>query len=151
MALLQEKDREALKKLGSALTKDVDVTLYTQRASPLVVPGVIPCETCELAERLLTEMGEIIPRLKVDIVDIVQNREEAERAKAVRVPTIVLGGAAQKRARFVGFPGGYEASTFIKALLDAGGAAIDGLPQDIQKSIEPVDKAVEIKVFATPS
>jgi alkyl hydroperoxide reductase subunit AhpF len=150
MALIRDKDRDTLREMAKGLARDVDVTLYTQRESALIVPGVIPCETCESAEQLLTELAEIAPKLKVNIVDLVENREQAEREDVVRVPTIVVGGAAEKRVRFVGFPGGYEASTFIKSLFDAGGAP-DGLPQDIQNRIAATEKAVDVKVFVTPT
>lgn len=150
MALIRDKDRDKLREVAKGLTQDVDVTLYTQRESALIVPGVIPCETCEFAEQLLNELAEIVPRLKVNVQDLVEAREQAEREDVVRVPTIVIGGAAEKRARFVGFPGGYEASTFIKALFDAGGAP-DGLPQEIQTKIAATEKPVDVKVFVTPT
>lgn len=150
MALIKEKDRAALAQLGEKLTRDVDVSLYTQRASALVVPGVIPCETCEVAEELLNELSEIIPKLRVSIVDLVENREEAERDGVNRVPTIVVGGAAERRVRFLGFPGGYEFASFMSALLEAGGAGED-VPDVLRTRLSALENPIDIKVFATPS
>src|SRR5438270_4635263 len=107
MALIRDKDRDTLRDLGKDLTRDVDVTLYTQRSSALAVPGVIQCQTCESAEQLLTQLGEIIPRVKPEVLDLVEHQDEAERSGVARVPTMLIGGAAEKRVRFVGFPGAY--------------------------------------------
>jgi alkyl hydroperoxide reductase subunit AhpF len=150
MALIRDKDRNTLRDLASGLTRDVDVTLYTQRTSALAVPGVIECHTCESAEQLMTELSEIIPRVKMDVVDLVERREDAERIGVTRVPTMLIGGAAEKRVRFVGFPGGYEASTFIKSLLDAGSEP-DSSAQQIAEAMSALDKPVDLKVFVTPT
>ncbi|MBV8636821.1 MAG: hypothetical protein JO322_01975 [Candidatus Eremiobacteraeota bacterium] len=148
--MIKEKDRATLAQLGEKLTQDVDVTLYTQRASALAVPGVIPCETCEAAEDLLQELGEIIPKLHVTIADLVENLEQAEEDDVNRVPTIVLGGRAQRRARFMGFPGGYEFATFMSAVLEAGSAGED-VPDVLRAKLGELSKPVDIKVFVTPS
>ena len=151
MALIREKDAEALRKLAAGLQNDVDLTLYTQRESPLVVPGVVPCESCEVTEQMVGELGTIIPKMRVNVLDLVKHRDEAEGAGINRVPTMVLGGAAQKRVRFLGFPGGYEFPTFVKSVLEAGGAP-DGLPDDVRKQIaDAVKTPIDIKVFVTPT
>ncbi len=150
MALIKEKDRASLAELGARLTRDVDVTLYTQRTSALVVPGVIPCETCDVAEELLQELGEILPKVRVTIVDLVEHQEEAERAGINRVPTIVIGGNAEGRVRFMGFPGGYEFASFVSALLEAGGAG-EEVPEPLQQRLASLPDPVDVKVFVTPS
>jgi len=151
MALLRDKDRDALRDLANEMTRDVDVTLYTQRESALAVPGVVQCQTCDYAEQLLTELGEVIPRLKTRVVDLVEARDEAEAAGVVRVPTMLVGGAAENRVRFVGFPGGYEASTFIKCLIDAGGEPEADAKETGATLSAAVSGPVDIKVFVTPT
>lgn len=150
MAMIREKDRDALGHLASRLTREVDATLYTQRASPLMVPGVIPTQTCKFAEELLSELAVLIPKLKVNIVDLVDGREQAEREGVVRVPTIVIGGSAQRRVRFIGFPGGYGASTFFKSLLDAGGIP-DGLSEETRARIAQITTPADMKIFVAPT
>jgi alkyl hydroperoxide reductase subunit AhpF len=150
MALIKEKDRATLAQLGEKLTGDVDITLYTQLTSALAVPGVIPCETCEVSEELLQELGGILPKLQVNIVDLVSDRAQAERDGVNRVPTMVLGGAAQRRVRFMGFPGGYEFATFMSALLEAGGSGED-VPAAVRAQLDALSNPVDIKVFVTPS
>lgn len=150
MPLLRENDRNALRDLAKSLSKDVDVTLYTQRKSPLIVPGVVPCATCESAEQLVNELAEIMPKVHPTILDLVENQERAAKDNVDRVPTIVLGGEAAQRVRFVGFPGGYEAASFIKVLLEAGGAP-DSLRLDVRTKVAAIDKPFDIKVFVTPT
>jgi hypothetical protein len=150
MPLISRKDRDALAKMAKAIKQDVDVTVYTQRTSPLVVPGVVPCETCEAAEQLVSELGEILPNLKPAILDLVEHREQAAQERVDRVPTIVMGGAAAKRVRFIGFPSGYEAASFVQSVFEAGGAT-EELPTDVIDQLDVIEKPVEIKVFVTPT
>lgn len=150
MPLLGQKDRDALAQMGENLTQDVEVTLYTQRKSPLVVPGVIPCETCEAAEQLIGELGKLIPRIKPNVVDLVADGESATKAGVDRVPTFVISGAAGERVRFLGFPGGYEAASFVQSLFEAGGAT-EELPQEVREKVAGLQKPVNLKVFVTPT
>lgn len=150
MPLLNQKDRDTLTEMGKSLAQDVDVTLYTQRTSPLVVPGVIPCETCEAAEQLVTELSELIPKVKPNVVDLVESGEQAAKAGVDRVPTFVMGGAAAGRVRFLGFPGGYEAASFVQSVFEAGGATVE-LPQEVHDKLAAIAKPVELKVFVTPT
>lgn len=150
MPLLQEKDRNTLRDLAKQITSDVTVTLYTQRKSPLVVPGVVPCETCEHAEQLVTELSEIMPKLTVEIIDFVEQRERAEQDKVDHLPTLIIAGAAERRVRFIGFPAGYEAATLITAIMQAGGAA-DAIPKDVRSMLDMIDKPIDLKVFVTPT
>ena len=150
MALIKEKDRTALAQLGTQLTREVDLTLYTQRTSALAVPGVIPCETCDTAEELVQELGEIIPKLRVNVVDLVSDSDIAQRDGVNRVPTMVVGGGADRRVRFMGFPGGYEFATFMTALLEAGGSGED-VPDSVRARLSEIASPVDLKVFVTPS
>lgn len=150
MPLISQKDRDALTGMAEAIKQEVDVTLYTQRTSPLIVPGVVPCETCEAAEQLVTELGEIIPKVRPNVLDLVENQARAAQENVDRVPTLVLGAGANKRVRFVGFPAGYEAATFVQSLFEAGGAT-EELPQDVIDELAVITKPVDLKVFVTPT
>lgn len=150
MPLIAQKDREALTQIARGLKTDVDLTLYTQRKSALIVPGVVPCETCEHAEQLVRELGEIMPSVRPNVVDLLEDREQAVSDAVDRVPTILLGGSAQRRVRFIGFPGGYEAASLVKSLMEAGGAT-DGVAQDLQTRLSGVTTSIDIKVFVTPT
>lgn len=150
MPLIGQKDREALTRIAEDIENDVELTLYTQRKSPLLVPGVVPCETCEHTEQLVSEIGEIMPKVRANVVDLVESRDRAIKDEVDRVPTILLGGGAQGRVRFVGFPGGYEAASFIKSIMEAGGAT-NGIAPDLQTKLGGVTRPVDIKVFVTPT
>jgi thioredoxin reductase (NADPH) len=63
---------------------------------------------------------------------------------------MILGGAAERRVRFMGFPGGYEFATFMTALLEAGGAG-EEVPEPIRTRLDGLANPVDIKVFVTPS
>lgn len=139
MPLISAKDRDALTTMAQAIKQDVDVTLYVHQS-----------ETSEAAKQLVTELGEIIPQVKTNVVDLEGNAAQAAAERVDRAPTIVMGGAAGKRVRFVGFPSGYEAASFVQSLFEAGGAT-EELPQQIVDKLGAVVRPVDMKVFVTPT
>jgi hypothetical protein len=150
MALIKDKDRDAIAKAASAMTRDVSIELFTQRSSALIVPGVVPCETCEVTEQLLTELPPLIPHLSVSVVDLVADKAQADAVGVNRVPTLVFTGAVRARVKFVGAPVGYEFSTMLGAIFEAGGAA--GVASEASRSaLAGLAQPVELKVFTTPT
>jgi len=150
MGLIRENDRKTLREMAEGMSKDVSLTLYTQRTSPLIVPGVVPCETCEAAEGLMSELSELMPRLNLTVLDLVANRAEAESVGVDRVPTLLFDGEGGGRVRFVGFPGGYEFPAFLKSVLEMGGAE-QGLAPEARAQLSALTEPVDLKVFVTPT
>lgn len=150
MPLIHEQDREGLRKLAEAMTKDVSLTLYTQHDTPLVVPGVFPCETCNVTEELMGELTSLMPRLALTVRDLVADRVEAMRDGVDRAPTMLFDGDAGGRVSFVGMPGGYEFPAFVTSVLELGG--IDqGLTPEMREKVAAVDQPISLKVFVTPT
>lgn len=150
MALLPDSDRKALQAMAERMRNDVSLTLYTQRKSPIVIPDVVPCETCETTERLVGELDELMPRLNVTVLDLVADSEKAAKERIDRVPTLVLNGAAGGRVRFLGTPAGYEFATLLAALLELAGAR-EGVDDATRAKLAGIEDAIDLKVFTTPT
>ena len=150
MALLPDSDRKALQAMAEQMRNDVALTLYTQRKSPIVIPDVVPCESCEATERLVAELDELIPRLNVTILDLVENSGEAAKQGVDRVPALVLDGAAAGRVRFFGIPAGYEFAAFLGAIMELAGAR-EGVDEAIRGKLSAIKNAIDLKVFTTPT
>jgi alkyl hydroperoxide reductase subunit AhpF len=150
MALLPASDRKALQEMAERMRNDVALTLYTQRKSPIIVPDVVPCETCETTEHLVGELEALMPRLKVTVLDLVANNQKAAEEGVDHIPALVLDGAAGRRVRFLGVPAGYEFASFLAALLELAGAR-DGVDDATRTKLNAIENAIDLKVFTTPT
>jgi hypothetical protein len=150
MAHINEKDRDAIAKAASAMTRDVSIELFTQRRSALIVPGVVPCETCEITEQVLAELPPLMPHLSLSVVDLVADAAQAAAVGVNRVPTLVFNGTLQARVKFLGAPVGYEFSPLVGAILEAGGAPA-AASEPTRATLAAIPKPVALKVFTTPT
>lgn len=150
MARIGDKDQEQIAKVAATMQHDVVVDLFTQRQSPLIVPGVVPCETCTVTEEVLADLTSIVPRLKVRTHDAVGESDLAKVLGVDRVPTLAFDDATAGRITFVGAPLGYEFSSFFSAVLEAGGATTVASAEALAK-LAGLQKPIELKVFVTPT
>src|SRR5262249_6311200 len=120
MALIPDSDQETIRKhFDENLASDVEIILFTERASPIIIPGKQPCETCAETEEMLGEVARLSDKLKLTVHDISAAREESAQYGVDRVPALIIKGASRGRVRFFGIPSGYEFSAFIADLVDA--------------------------------
>jgi len=150
MARISAKDREQIAKMGARLQRDVVVDLFTQRESPLIVPGVVPCETCTVVEEVLAELQPLIPHVKVQTHDLVGERELAATRGIDRVPTLAFDGDLAGRIRFVGAPLGYEFASFLSSIFEVGGTTKAASDTGLTR-LAGVAQPVNLKVFVTPT
>ncbi len=148
--LLREADRTAVRKHFEDLAGPVSATVYSQRESPLAVPGRTPCQTCSTTEALLREVEELSDRFTVEIRDVDKAPDVARDAGIVRLPTIELTGAARGRVRFLGLPDGHEFGSLITAATWVSGAPLT-LSQDAAEQLSTLRRPVHVKVFTTPT
>ena len=151
MAIISDRDQEFLRKhFEENITSSVEIVMFTQRSSPLIIPGKQPCETCEQTEELLKEVAELSDNIDLTVLDIASAATEAAAHGIDRVPAFVLKGAARGSVRFFGIPAGYEFSGFIADLVDTASGTTD-LSDDTRSFLASLTEAVNIKVFTTPT
>src|SRR5262245_13426825 len=126
MGMISDKDRETISNhFNEHLTGDVEITLFTERESLIIVPGNEPCETCAQTQELLEEVAALSEKLKLTVHDIAEAKEEANALGIDRVPSFVCKGASRGQVRFFGIPAGYEFSAFIADLVDVSNGTTD--------------------------
>lgn len=151
MAIISDQDQEFLRKhFEENITSSVEIIMFTQRSSPIIIPGKEPCETCEQTEELLKEVAELSDNIDLTVHDIASAATQAAAHGIDRVPAFVLKGAARGSVRFFGIPAGYEFSGFIADLVDTAAGTTD-LSDETRSFLASLTEAVNIKVFTTPT
>ena len=151
MGLISDQDREAIQKhFEDELEGDVRITMFTERSSPIIVPGREVCETCDQTRELLEEVAAISDKIALDVHEISESRDKAAELGIDRVPAFVVTGAGKGQVRFFGIPSGYEFSAFIQDLVDVSRGTTD-LSQETKDYIQSLNQEVNIKVFTTPT
>jgi glutaredoxin-like protein len=151
MAIIGEQDRLTLSDLfARGLAQPVKLVLFTQRQSPLIIPGVQACELCEQSEQLVKEVAEHSDKLSAEIYDFSRDEESAKAYGVDKIPGIALIGAKDYGVRFYGFPGGYEFSALIEAIMDVS-RGNTGLATEVKEQLQALSQDVHIQVFSTPT
>jgi hypothetical protein len=76
MAFLSERDQNEVTKLFEQLDADVKILYFTQRESPLYLPGQ-ECETCRDTRLLLEEVAGLSDKINLEVHDFVADSEIA--------------------------------------------------------------------------
>jgi alkyl hydroperoxide reductase subunit AhpF len=143
MAILQERDREAVRKEFERLAGPVKLVVFSQELAA--------ADLCRQNEQLVREVVELTgDRASVEVLNLAIDRERAEAYGVDQVPAIVVEGARDYGIRFYGIPSGYEFSNLIDSmiLVSTGEPA---LSEDTKASLRALPESVDIKVFSTPT
>ncbi|HEX8089810.1 MAG TPA: glutaredoxin, partial [Blastocatellia bacterium] len=78
MGLISESDRQMIRNhFDENFTSDVEIVMFTERESPIIIAGKEPCETCQQTEELLEEVAALSDKLTVTVREISSAKEEA--------------------------------------------------------------------------
>ena len=151
MAIISDNDRETIQRhFEESLNGEVEIVMFTERPSPIIIPGKQPCETCEQTQELLEEVASLSDNLTLTVHEISTAKEEAFALGINRVPAFVCKGASRGQVRFFGIPSGYEFSAFIADLIDVSRGTTD-LADETREFLATLTEPVNIKVFTTPT
>ena len=130
------------------LKADVRLRLYTQRPSPIAVPGR-DCRYCPQVQQLMEELASLSPKLDLETVEYHIEREKAQQDEVNRIPAVVIGADSGKWVRFYGLPLGYELPILVESIkaLSRGNTR---LSVNSRKQLRRVDKPVHLQVLVTP-
>ena len=149
-SLIPAQEKARLKRdFRKHLKGDVGLRLFTQRPSPIAIPGR-DCRYCPQTQQLLEELASLSPKLKLEIVDFHTSQEQAREDGVSRIPAIVLGPESGGRARFYGLPLGYQLPVFIDNIKAVSRGATR-LSVNTRKQLRRVNRPVHLQVFVTPS
>jgi glutaredoxin-like protein len=148
--LIQEQQKSQLKRTFRKDLKDnVEMRLFTQRPSPITVPGR-ECRYCVETQKMLEELVALSPKLRLEIVDIFAQPELAKDEDIARVPALAFGPRGKAKLRFFGIPGGYQLSVIVENIKTMS-RGVSPLSMDTRKSLREINRPVQIQVFVTPS
>ena len=141
MKYINEKDAETLKGMFTSLENDVNLTYFKRDED---------CETCPIAEELLTEVSSLSDKLKLTVKDVDADSDSAQSYGIDKVPALVVEGSQDRGIRFYGVPSGYEFNSLLNAfMLVSRGEAT--LPVVIRVDLDNLDEDIHLQVFVTPN
>jgi glutaredoxin-like protein len=141
MSKLNKKVVKQLKEAFEVLKKDVTLKYFTQS---------VECQYCKDTRELLEEVAEINSKIKLEMYDFVENKEEVEKYNIDKIPAIVVMDEKDYGIRFYGIPGGYEFGSLVEAIkLVSTGETM--LSDEGKKFLDELKKDVHLQVFVTPT
>ena len=148
--MIQEQQRSQLKRtFRKDLKADVEMRLFTQRPSPITVPGR-ECRYCVETQQMLEELVALSPKLRLEVIDIFAQPELAKDEDIVRVPALAFGPKGKAKLRFFGIPGGYQLSVIVENIKTMS-RGVSPLSMDTRKRLQSINQPVQIQVFVTPA
>lgn len=139
--MLPETEKEHVKKHFEELTNKVQLIVFTQE---------FECALCKETRELALELGELSPKIKTKVVDIVKFGDEALKYDIKKIPALAIVGKSDYGVRYYGIPSGYEFSVLVEAIMDVS-KGVTSLSDTIKKKLVEIKKPVHIQVFVTPT
>ena len=148
--LISDRDKTQLKRtFRKDLTGEVNLRLFTQKPSPVTVPGR-ECKSCPQTQQLMEELSALSPKLHLETIDFYQDTQSARDYGVERIPAILLGEKASSRVKFYGIPMGYELATIVEDIKTIS-RGVSPLSMETRKKLRRINKSVHIQVFVTPT
>ncbi len=150
LTLISDQHKTQLKRtFRKDLASDVKLLLFTQRPSPVTIPGR-ECQYCAQTQQLLEELASLSPRLHLETIDFYQQRQLASDHGISRIPAIVLDANGASRAKFYGSPLGYVLAAIIEDIKTIS-RGVSPLSTATRKQLRQVNTPVHIQVFVSPT
>ena len=148
--LISDQDKAQLKRtFRKDLTRDVYLRLFTQRPSPVTIPGR-ECRYCAQTQQLMEELSALSPKLHLETIDFYQESQLAKDHGVARIPAIEFGGEGGSRVKFYGIPSGHQLAMLVEDIKTIS-RGVSPLTMDSRKKLRQVNKPVHIQVFVTPT
>ena len=145
------REQEYIKqKFAAELTGGVRIDYFTQRPSPLYIPGREPCAYCEDVGVMLEELAALSDKVTLTVHEFSQERQAAARLGVERIPGIVIRGPANRPLKYYGMPAGHEFPALIENIVDASRGKAD-LKPETARALRKLKSDVTVQVFVTPT
>ena len=151
--LIPDQEKSQIKRtFRKDLKAEVYLRLFTQRPSPITVPGR-ECKYCVQTQQMLEELAALSPKLHLETVDLFARPDLAREQGITRVPAIAFGlkkgSDGLPNVRFFGIPMGYQMAVVIQNILTMS-RGVSPLSMDTRKKLRGINQPVHIQVFVTP-
>jgi glutaredoxin-like protein len=139
--LLDDRIRAEVREALGEMPGPVTLTLFTPEAG---------CPTCPDLTRLLNEVAESHPSIRLETLAFEPNRERAAALGIDAAPAFAVTGTEDRGVRFLGTPAGFEFAALLSALRAVSSGRSE-LPDDLQRRLAGLARPVRIRVFVTPT
>ncbi len=143
MPLMDDKTREDVREMLTALTGSVKMVVFTQE---------FECQLCAETRQIAEEVAELSDLITLDVRDFVGDEAYAKDLNVDKIPAIVLLGENDQDygIRFFGIPSGYEFMSLLEGLkLVSNGDA--ELSADTLAYLDALEGDLHLQVFVTPT
>ena len=149
-ALIQDQQKAQIKRIfRKDLKAEVELRLFTQRPSPIAVPGR-ECRYCVQTQQMLEELTALSPKVHLEIIDVYAQPELASDEGITRVPAIAFGEKGKAKLRFFGIPMGHQLAVVVENIKTIS-RGVSPLSMDTRKKLRGINQPVHIQVFVTPA
>ncbi len=144
--LLNDAIVEQIKEVFKQLKEPVQILFFGSQVS---------CEYCSDTLQLVQEVAELSDRLSLNIYDLDDNADIAQKYGVDKAPDLVIAGndgdkIIDYKIRMAGIPAGHEFSTLIHDLVLVSGRD-SGLSQPTREFLSKLTQPVHLQVFVTPT
>ena len=147
VSLISPSDQIRLREDFSHMQRPVKLLFFTQ---------TLGCETCLQTRQVLDELPALSPKISIEEVNFILDKDRAAQFGIDRVPAIAILGQSENgeerdsHMRFLGTPAGYEFVSLIRAILLVGGGP-SMLSDESRRKLAAIDKPMAMHVFSTPT
>ena len=142
MGMIPESHKSKLRTdLAKMLVNPVTLTVFTQE---------MECDYCKETRELIEELGSLSDKIKINVLDLMKDKESASQYQVDKVPAIVIEGPKKSKVKFYGVPAGYEFNTLIKDIVQMSRGETE-LTAETKRRLSEIKKPVHLKVFVTPT
>jgi glutaredoxin-like protein len=149
--LIPLREQEFLReKFSHELASRVRIHFFTQKETPLLVPGRQPCQHCKPTRQMLEELAALTDGISLRQHIFEEDKEAVAQYQVERIPAIVLHAGDKRWLKYYGLPGGYEFVTLIETIVDIS-RGTSYLSDKARKRLRKLKDSVRIQVFVTPA
>jgi glutaredoxin-like protein len=141
MPILQDKDKEAIKKEFSILSGPVKLINFTQE---------MECQYCRETTSLVKEISGLSTKISAEVYNFITDKEATEKYKIDKIPATIFVNDEDRGLRFFGVPSGYEFVTLLETIKMLS-TDNSGLSQGTKDFLKGLKKPVHLQVFVTPT
>jgi len=139
--VLQESDKEIIRKKLAGLADDVKLIVFSQE---------LECQFCRETREVMLQLGTLSTKITVKVYDFIKNGDEVMSYKIKKIPAIAIVGKKDYGIRYFGVPAGYEISALIDTIIDVSKGRT-ALSDPIKTRLAEIKKPVHLQVFVSPT
>jgi alkyl hydroperoxide reductase subunit AhpF len=146
----QREQRLIQGRLEEDLRGRVRLDFFTQKPSPIVVPGRSECRYCPQVSEAVAELAALHPRLALTVHELAEAPDAARKLGVQRVPCIVVRGQANRAIRFYGLPAGTQFANLIETIVLSTHPDVP-VAREASLLVRKLRRPVQLSVFVTPA